>query len=132
MSLEGKLFGGVAAFFLPVTLVYWFTSKDPTGTTALALAFGLSSLISIYLLYTASRIDPRPEDNPHADVSDGAGDIGFFSPHSWWPITAAGGAAFAFLGVAIGLWMVLFALPFILLGVFGFVFEYYRGENARH
>ncbi len=132
MSLEGKLFAGFAAFFLPVTIVYWYLSHDPTGTTALALAFGLTTLVSFYLLFTARRIDPRPEDNPQADVSDGAGDIGFFSPHSWWPITAAGGAALAFLGITIGLWMVLFALPFVLYGAFGFIFEYYRGENARH
>ena len=41
MKVEGLLFAGVAAFFAGIDVVYWYTSHDPTGTTALALAVAL-------------------------------------------------------------------------------------------
>ena len=40
MKVEGYLFIGCAAFFAAADIVYWYFSKDPTGTTALALAVG--------------------------------------------------------------------------------------------
>jgi hypothetical protein len=132
MSFEGKLFAGVAVFLAPDTIVYWYWSKEPAGTTALALATGLAALIGFYLLFTARRIDARPEDNETAEIADGAGEIGFFSPHSWWPLAVAGAAALAVLGVVFGWWLVYLAVPLVVLAVMGFVFEYYRGENQRH
>jgi hypothetical protein len=43
MKVEGWLFLGCGLFFGVVDIVYWYTSRDPTGTTALALAVGLSN-----------------------------------------------------------------------------------------
>ena len=59
MKIEGYLFGFMAAFLLPVTLTYWFLSKDPTGTWCLALAIGLAFMIGYYLLFTARRMACR-------------------------------------------------------------------------
>ena len=53
MKVEGSLFIGCALFFGAVDIVYWYTSKDPTGTTALALAVGLAFLTGFYVLFTA-------------------------------------------------------------------------------
>jgi len=33
VKIEGFLFAFIAVFLAPVTVVYWFTSHDPTGTT---------------------------------------------------------------------------------------------------
>ena len=44
------------------------------------------------------RIEPRPEDRPEAEIADGAGEMGFFSPGSYWPIGIALSAAIAGLG----------------------------------
>jgi hypothetical protein len=132
MSFEGKMFAGVAIFLAPVTIVYWYLSKEPAGTTALALCTGLSALIGYYLLFTARRIDPRPEDDLTAEIADGAGELGFYSPHSWYPLVLAGAAGLVTLGVIFGWWLVYLAVPLLFLAVFGFVFEYYRGENQRH
>lgn len=129
MKVEGYLFAGIAVFFVPVTAVYWYYSEDPTGTTALVLTFGLSFLISFYLLFTARRIEPRPEDDPSAEIVDGAGDLGFFAPYSWWPLAAAGAAAFATLGLIFGWWLLFVSVPFVAYAVTGFVFEYYRGYH---
>jgi hypothetical protein len=123
MKVEGWLFVGSAAFFAIMDVIYWHFSKDPTGTTALALSVGLAFLTGFYLLFTGRRLPPRPEDRPDAEIAEGTGELGFFSPHSWWPLITGMSAAVAALGAAIGWWLVL-------LSAIGFVFEYYRGQYA--
>jgi len=132
MRAQGKIFAGLAVFILGIAIWYGLWSKEPTGTTALFLAFGLSAFIAFYLMFTARRVDTGAGDNPDAEVSDDAGELGFFSPHSWQPLLLGVGAAFAFLGLIFGWWLLYFAAPIIAIGLFGWVFEYYRGENARY
>jgi uncharacterized membrane protein len=130
MKFEGFLFIGCAVFFGAVDIIYWYFSKDPTGTTALALSVGLAFLSGFYLLFTGRRLPPRPEDNPEGEIAEGAGELGFFSPHSWWPLYVGLAAATAALGVAVGWWLFLIGILFTFLTVIGFVFEYYRGIYA--
>jgi len=130
MKFEGSLFIGCAIFFGAADIVYWYFSKDPTGTTALALAVGLAFLTGFYLLFTGRRLPPRPEDRPDAEIAEGAGELGFFSPHSWWPLFVGLASGVAALGVAIGWWLFLIGLLGVFLTVIGFVFEYYRGTFA--
>jgi len=130
MKVEGWLFVGCAAFFAVMDVIYWHYSKDPTGTTALALSVGLAFLTGFYLLFTGRRLPPRPEDRPDAEIAEGTGELGFFSPHSWWPLITGLSAATAALGVAIGWWLFLIGMLFVLLSAIGFVFEYYRGQYA--
>jgi hypothetical protein len=130
MKVEGYLFVGCAAFFAAADVVYWYFSKDPTGTTALALAVGLAFLTGFYILFTGRRLPPRPEDRSDAEISEGTGELGFFSPHSWWPLITGLSAAVAALGAAIGWWLFLIGMLFVLLSSIGFVFEYYRGSYA--
>jgi hypothetical protein len=130
MKFEGSLFIGCAIFFGGADIVYWYFSKDPTGTTALALAVGLAFLTGFYLLFTGRRLPERPEDNPDGEIEQGTGELGFFSPHSWWPLFVGLAAAIAALGVAIGWWMFLIGLLALFLTTIGFVFEYYRGVYA--
>jgi hypothetical protein len=109
-------------------VIYWLWSHDPTGTTALALTVGLAGLVGFYLLFTGRRVDPRPEDDKQGEIADGAGELGFFSPHSWWPLFAALAAATAALGAVIGWWMLMIGMLAVILAAIGFVFEYYRGH----
>ena len=44
MRVEGWIFLGCGFFLIGADVVYWYTSYDPTGTTALALAVGLCLL----------------------------------------------------------------------------------------
>ncbi|MET9304155.1 cytochrome c oxidase subunit 4 [Streptomyces cellulosae] len=129
MKIQGKMFMWLSLFFLAMAVVYGLWSKEPVGTTALVLSFGLSIMIGFYLGFTARRVDVGAQDNKEADVADDAGEVGFFSPHSWQPLALAAGGAFAFMGVAIGWWLVYFSAPLLLIGLWGWVFEYYRGEN---
>ena len=130
MKFEGSLFVGCAIFFGASDVVYWYFSKDPTGTAALALAVGLAFLTGFYLLFTGRRLPERPEDNPDGEIEEGTGELGFFSPHSWWPLYVGLAAAIAAMGVAIGWWMFLIGLLALFLTTIGFVFEYYRGVYA--
>ena len=130
MKFEGGLFIGCAIFFGVVDVIYWFLSKEVTGTTALALAVALALLTGFYLLFTGRRLPLRPEDNVDGEIEQGTGELGFFSPHSWWPLYVGLAAALAAFGVAIGWWLFLIGLLAIFITVIGFVFEYYRGVWA--
>jgi hypothetical protein len=128
MKVEGWLFIGCGVFFVGADVVYWYTSYDPTGTTALALAVGLALLAGFYVLFTGRRLPTRPEDNPEGEIVEGTGEVGFFSPHSWWPLFLGFSGAVAFAGIAIGWWLFLIGMLMVLFSSIGFVFEYYRGH----
>ncbi|MEU7380749.1 MULTISPECIES: cytochrome c oxidase subunit 4 [unclassified Streptomyces] len=129
MKIQGKMFMWLSVFLLITAIVYGVWSKEAVGATALFMAFGLSIMIGFYLGFTARRVDVGAQDNKEADVADDAGELGFFSPHSWQPLGLGIGGALAFLGIAVGWWLVYFAAPIIMISVWGWVFEYYRGEN---
>lgn len=130
MKVEAKIFNIVTFFFFLSAIVYGVWAKEPVGTVALILVGGLSLLIGSYFQFIARRIDQRPEDNPEAEVSDGAGELGFFSPGSYWPIGLA--AAAAFMGVSLAffhVWMIVLGVGALLITVAGLVFEYHTGPN---
>ena len=95
MKVEAYLFLGCAGFFGAMDLVYWNLSHDPTGTTALALSVCLVFLIGFYVRFTGRRLPPRPEDDREGEIAEGTGELGFFSPHSWWPLFVGLAAALA-------------------------------------
>ena len=130
MRVEGWLFLGCAIFFGVADIFYWYLSHDPTGGTALALAVGLAFLTGFYILFTGRRLPKRPEDDTEGEIEQGSGELGFFSPHSWWPLFVGLAGALAAIGVAIGWWLFLIGALALVLSVIGFVFEYYRGHFA--
>jgi hypothetical protein len=130
MKVEGWLFAAGFFFFAIAAVIYGLLAEEPVGTVALAFTAGLAFLVGYYLLFTARRIDPRPEDSKTAEIVDGAGELGFYSPHSWWPLAVAGSAAITFLGVAVGWWLFIIGAGAAAMAVVGLVFEYYRGEPA--
>ena len=130
MKVEGWLLAAGFFFFSLSAVVYWLLSEEVVGTVALGFTSGLAFLTGYYLLFTARRIDRRPEDSVDAEISDGSGELGFYSPHSWWPLPVAFFAATTFLGIIIGWWLVIIGVIGGALAVIGLVFEYYRGEPA--
>jgi hypothetical protein len=131
MKAEAWIFGICAVFVLLVTPVYWLMSEDPTGTAALTMTCLLSALIFFYLYFHASRMEPRPEDRKDAEIADGAGELGFFPPYSWWPLWCAACLAVMVFGIAIHAWW-LFIIGAIVgaCALCGLIFEYYVGEHA--
>jgi hypothetical protein len=126
MKVESRIFEIITAFFFLAAIVYTVLTHEPVGVAALFLTGGLSLIIGTYFRFVSRRLEGRPEDNPEADVSDGAGDVGFFSPGSYWPIAVAGAAALCGIGLAFFyVWLLVIAGVLLLLAVGGLVFEYH-------
>ena len=49
-------------------------------------------------------MDPRPEDRKDGEIADGAGELGFFPPYSWWPLWCALALGVIVYGTAMGAW----------------------------
>jgi hypothetical protein len=131
MRQEAWIFGSCTIFFVLVTPAYWFITEDPTGTSALVMTTLLAMLVAFYLGFHASKMESRPEDRLDAEIADGAGELGFFPPHSWWPLWCGLTRAVIVFGVAMGTWWLsMIGAGFGLVALSGWVFEYYLGEHA--
>jgi len=130
MKAETWTIVGCGVFFLVIAPIYWLLTGDWTGTTALVMTTLLCVLLGFYLGVVAKQIPDRPEDRNDGEIADGAGELGFFPPYSWWPLFCALALATVVIGIVIGWW--LFIIGAVLLGgmVLGWVFEYYRGVHA--
>ncbi|MEP6697528.1 MAG: cytochrome c oxidase subunit 4 [Pseudonocardiales bacterium] len=127
MRTEARIFLFVTAFLFVAAAVYLPWSRDPIGGTALIVSGCLCGLCGTYFAFVARRIAPRPEDRAEADIADGAGELGFFSPGSYWPVGIAGAAAIAGLGLVYwpSYWLVAVGIVAVLATAGGLVFEYY-------
>jgi len=130
VKIEGWIFGVGAIFYFFVAGVYWFLSRDEIGTTALVMTGGLAFLVAFYVLYTAKRVYPRPEDRDDAEVDEADPEFGFFSPHSWWPLAVGIGAMITTFGLIFAVWLLVLGVSVLMLSIIGWLFEYYRREFA--
>lgn len=128
MKVEAWIFGGLVIFFGIVTPVYWFMSHEITGTTALTLTFLLVLMIGGYLALISRRIPPRPEDRREGEIVEGAGELGFFPPHSKWPLFCALTLGLFLLGPVFGWWMSIVAVGIGVATLTGWIYEFYRGD----
>ncbi len=81
MKFETYIFGINTVFFAVVAPGYWFITGDPTGTAALTMTTLLTALVTFYLGFHASKMEPRPEDRKEGEIAEGAGELGFFPPY---------------------------------------------------
>ena len=132
MKVEALIFNVIGVFCLVMATVYGVWSREPIGTTALVLSGGLTFLVGGFIWFISRRIDARPEDRKDADIADGAGELGFFSPGSYWPVALAASAALMGLALAFFYsWLILIAGAALLITIGGLLFEYYVGQNAQ-
>ncbi len=131
MKVEALIFNIIAFFCVAAAIVYGVWSREPIGTTALVLSAGLTGMIGAFFWFVSRRIDARPEDRKDAEIADGAGELGFFSPASYWPFALALAVATTGLGLAYWyFWLIAIGAAFLLIAVGGLLFEYYVGQNA--
>jgi hypothetical protein len=131
VKVEAWIFAISTAFFVIVSPGYWLLAGDWTGTSALVMTTLLMAMVTLYLGFHASKMEPRPEDRTDAEIADGAGELGFFPPYSWWPLWCAASLAVIVYGVALGAWwLVIIGVGLGALALTGWVFEFYRGEHA--
>jgi len=136
MKTEWRIFGGVAAFLATVTVLYaWWTWYDLgavewIGSVALLLSFLLSAMVAGYFLVVSRRIELRPEDLGDAEIAEGAGEVGFFSPGSYYPFGIALSATVAGLGLVFWMWWLIIAgVAGVVLASGGLLFEYHTGTR---
>jgi hypothetical protein len=137
MHIEARLFEFLTAFFAlaavgygVLTALYATGGIEWAGTTALVLTTGLTLITGTFFRFVARRLDTRPEDYEDAEIADGAGELGFFSPGSWWPLLIALSASVTAVAVAMWLpWLIAAGVVFVLASVAGLVFEYYIGPE---
>jgi hypothetical protein len=130
MKVEARIFEIIMAFFFLSAVVYGLWSHEPAGSAALTLTGGLALIIGTYFRFVSRRVRMRPEDNPQAEVSDGAGEMGFFSPGSYWPVGIALAASVVAAALAFDQWwLVAMGLVLVLGAVAGLVFEYHIGPR---
>jgi len=132
VKIEAGLFLLTGLFFVPVATVYGFMTgwQEHVGFLAMYLLTGLCLMIGVYLQYTGKRVGPRPEDRLDAEVHEGSGEQGHFSPWSWWPLVLGLAAATSFLGVAVGWWVFFIGAGLAVIALVGWVYEYSRGDHA--
>jgi hypothetical protein len=136
MKAEWRLFAVLGAFVFVAAAVYaWWTGHDSAhiewiGFIALILSGLLLTMITSAIWLISNRIEPRPEDRADAEIADGAGELGFFSPGSYWPFGLGLCAMTASLGLAFQQWwLVGVGIIAILFSTCGLLFEYYTGSR---
>ncbi|MEU5940312.1 cytochrome c oxidase subunit 4 [Micromonospora sp. NPDC047548] len=141
MKTEWRIFLVIAVFLGGTAVLYGaWTYGDGgrvewVGTVALLLSFLLCSMCGGFFWFVSRRIDLRPEDRQDGEIADGAGEIGFFSPGSYWPFGLALAAAAAGLGLAYWqFWLIGLGLITVIFAACGLLFEYYTGtrRTAEH
>ena len=133
MKIESWIFGAGVFFFVPVALIYGFLTNwsEWVGVLGILLVGGLAGMIGAYLGFTGKRVGLRPEDRADAEIHEGAGEQGHFSPWSWWPLVLASAIGLGFLGLAIGPWIIAFGGGLLVIALVGWTYEYYRRYFAR-
>ena len=141
MKTEYKIFAGVAGFLFAAATLYGFWTRGATGhmewigVVALILSGLLCSMCGTFFWFVSRRIEPRPEDREDGEIAEGAGEIGFFSPGSYWPFGIALAASVAGLGLVFWMWwLIAVGLVMVIVAASAMIFEYYTGtrHTAEH
>ena len=139
MKSEYRLFGLITAFlFLACGVYAWWTWYDTgivewVGVVALLLSGLLTLMCGGYFWFVSRRIDLRPEDRNDAEILEGAGEVGFFSPGSYFPFGIALATLITGIGIVYQLWwLIAVGIVAILLTAAGMLFEYYTGARKAH
>jgi hypothetical protein len=130
LFLWGTVFYAIAALIYGVWTVWFYGEIEWIGTVALTFTALMAFIVGFYMAFTAKRLGFQPEDEPDADPEDADPDYGFYSPHSWWPLVLAGGVAIIAFGWVFAIWIMALGVGTVLFGLWGLLFEYYRGNHA--
>lgn len=130
MKTAFRLFAGLAVFYAIVATVYWQLGGEALGITGITLATCFASLLAFFFWVTDKRQGNLPEDNLTGEIADNAGELGFFSPHSWWPLPIALSACAMGLGLCLGWWLTVIAMGSLVISILGFVLEYEGLDEA--
>lgn len=132
MRNETKTFLALVPFFLIVATIYtfWTGFSEWVGIVGLFLTAAMTAFVAWFFWLSGRTVDARPEDDLQGEISDQSGDYGHFAPYSWWPLALGFSTTVMVLGIAVGWWLFVVTVPFVVLSVVGWTFEYFRGDHA--
>lgn len=132
MKAETKVFLYLVPFFLVVGVIYasWTSPTEWVGTVGLFLTATMCAFVAWFFWFSGRTVDARPEDDLEGEIADQAGDYGHFAPYSWWPFWLGLSLSVAVLGIGVGWWLFVIAVPFVALSTIGWTMEYFRGDAA--
>jgi len=127
-----------AGFFLVADILYTVWNLLATGELEVigSIAILLSAILAGFIGFFLNMVNRSqggillPEDRD-ADIDDADPELGHFSPWSWWPFMIGVGLFLVFLGLAVGFWICFIGVPFAIIAVVGWNYEYYRGRFGR-
>ena len=125
MKTNWQLFGGLSLFYVIMSIIYYYVGGEAVGITGMILAACLAGMVGFYVWFTQKRIGQiLPEDRPTGEIADSAGELGFYSPHSWWPLPVALSMCALTLSLIIGWWLTVISLGALVISIIGMVTEY--------
>ena len=132
MKVMTRIFWSLFVFCLAMVPLYgiWNNWAELAGPIALLLTAFMMALAGWYLGVTEKKFTNAPEDDPVGEITDNAGEYGFFTPYSWWPLWLGLSCAILFAGLAVGWWLFMIGVVIAGWALIGWVFEHYRGEHA--
>ncbi|MDO4911848.1 MAG: cytochrome c oxidase subunit 4 [Corynebacterium sp.] len=119
MRSSAKIFYGITVFYVVAGVLYmWITAHSSDagnikglewfGAVAMVFSALLTLMLGAYFHFTERRMDVLPHDWEEAEIEDGAGMLGFFSPSSIWPaVMTLAVAILAFGIVYMAYWLLL-------------------------
>ena len=123
---------GIGVFFGAIGLIYWFFSYEDGGFLMLIGTALLGTFPGSYYLWWSHHMKLQADDDPDADVAEGAGDVGSFPASSIWPFILGMGALFACLTFVLGLWFAPIAATLLISGAIGGTVESRHGGIIVH
>ena len=127
MRNYGLFLAGIGVFFGIIGIVYWLTSYEDAGFLMLMGSMLLGLLPGSYYLWWSYKMKPQPDDDPKADMAEGAGTVESFPGSSIWPFILGMGALFTVLTFVFGLWLAPIGAALLLSAAIGGTMESRRG-----
>lgn len=114
--VEARIFLGIGAAVLVMTVLYGVTAREEIGTTMLLLAAGLAAMAGGYLAFQARRrVDPAATAG-NREVAEEA-----YLPHaSIWPLGMGAGCVVLANGLALGAWALVPGAMLTVASVWGY------------
>lgn len=131
MKVNWRLFAFLSVFYVIMTVIYYYVGGEAVGITGMLLSACLAGMVAFYVWFTQKRIGTAiPSDNEDAEIADDAGELGFYSPHSWWPLPVGLSACALSLSLVIGWWLSLISVGALIISIIGMVTEYEKPAKA--